>query len=49
MDCINGKLRHAYARDLTNDYSEKYDCYITISEVDVLVEEEYRKYKNNKR
>lgn len=49
MDCTNGKLRHAYARDLANDFSEKYDCYITIGEVDALVEEEYRKYKNNKR
>ena len=48
MECTNGKLRHAYARDLANDYSEKYDCYITIGEVDVFVDEEYKKRKNGK-
>lgn len=42
MKCTNSKLRHAYARDLADDYSEKYCCYITIGEIDVLVDEEYK-------
>ncbi len=48
LTCTNGKLRHAYARDLANEYSEKYDCYITIGEVDVFVEEEYRRQKSGR-
>lgn len=48
LGCTNGKLRHAYARDLADEYSEKFDCYITIGTIDVFVEEEYRKRKNGK-
>ncbi|MBQ8798393.1 MAG: hypothetical protein IJZ55_02370 [Lachnospiraceae bacterium] len=49
LECTNGKLRHAYARDLADEYSERFDCYITIGTIDVFVEEEYRKRKNSKK
>lgn len=45
LDCTNAKLRHAYAKELANEYAEKYDCYITIGEVEVFVDEEYKKNK----
>ena len=45
MKCTNGKLRHAYAKELTDEFCEKYDCYLTIGEVDVLVESEYKSRK----
>ena len=48
MTCTNGKLRHAYARDLADEYSQKHDCYITIGEIDVLVDTEYKRRKNKK-
>lgn len=45
MLCTNGKLRRAYARELAKDYSKKYDCTILIGDIEVLVEEEYRRRK----
>ena len=45
LECTNGKLRHAYARDLATKYSEQYDIGITIGEVDVIVDLEYKKRK----
>ena len=45
LECTNGKLRHAYARDLATKYSEKYDIGITIGEIDVIVDLEYKRKK----
>ena len=45
LECTNGKLRHAYARDLANKYADKYDIRITIGEVDGIVDLEYKKRK----
>ena len=45
MQCTNGKLRHAYARDLAYMFSDKFDCNITIGAVDSLVEMEYKRRK----
>lgn len=45
MQYTNGKLRHAYAKDLAYEFSDKYDCNITIGTVDSLVEMVYRKRK----
>jgi len=43
--CTNGKLRHAYAKELAEEYSKKYECYVAIGDVDVLVDQEYRRIK----
>ena len=45
LECTNGKLRHAYAKDLVAKYSEQYDIGITIGEVDVIVDLEYKRRK----
>lgn len=45
LECTNGKFRHAYARDLASKYSELYDIGITIGEVDVIVDLEYKSRK----
>lgn len=45
LECTNGKLRHAYARNLANRYSEQYDIGITIGDVDVIVDLEYKRRK----
>lgn len=45
MQCTNGRLRHAYARDLAYMFSDKFDCNITIGAVDSLVEMEYKRRK----
>ena len=42
----NAKLRHSYAKNLVNKYSDEYDVYITIGEIDVLVDTEYKARKN---
>lgn len=43
--CTNGKLRHAYAKELAEEYSKKYECYVAIGDVDVLVDQEYKRIK----
>lgn len=46
MDCTNGTMRNAYAKELVNKYSKRYECNIFINEVTALVEKEYKKRKN---
>lgn len=39
--CTNRKLRHAYAKRIAEEYSEKYELHITIGDVEVKVDEVY--------
>lgn len=46
IEYTNGKLRHGYAKQLTETYSDKYDVYITVGEIDMLVDAAYKERKN---
>lgn len=45
LECTNGTLRHAYARELTEKYNEKYDIKLLVGDVDVLVNSIYKERK----
>lgn len=44
-NCTNQKLRHAYSKQIAEEYSEKYGVLITIGSAEAVVEEIYRKLK----
>lgn len=43
LECTNAKFRHAYAKELAASYAEQYDVHITIGEVDIIVDLEYKR------
>lgn len=48
-NCSNSMLRHAYAKKIAEQYTEKFEVQITIASVEVVVEELYRKLKDNQK
>lgn len=51
MECTTKKSRHIYAKKLSRECSERYDMYITISDLEILVNDVYeiavKQLKNN--
>lgn len=47
IELTNQKLRHAYAKKIAKEYGERYGAYITISDVEVIIDKLYKDLKAN--